>query len=361
MHSIVILADQPRWNSYYSIVFPLYKWKNLFNAHDINIRITTDKDDRHLKDADTAIIISRAFSEGWQNIQLRNRQNEAELIAYLINLKRTVKNLVWYDRSDSSGSTDFPIIQYVDIFLKNQILKDINYYSQHNGARGIRQWLTDIDNLEPHFKIYYPCPTHQLYKIKLGWNITHSDHRVFKGRERIISNYIFGNPKIYKSSIQRRLDFSLRGNLGYGGINASFFTQRNEVKKLLNELTKYKSLTSEEKISKQNFIKELSETKVCVSPFGLGEICYRDFEIFMAGSLLIKPSLEHLSTFPEVFFENETYIPVSWGMDDFKQKIVNILDNYSKYIYIAENGQNIFLNSIQDGQTFVKHIKKIIV
>jgi len=360
MHSLVVLSDQPRWDGYGSIVFPLYKWKSLLKNHGINLRVTTDKNDKYLKNADTAIIISRVFADGWQNIEKRNNQNETELIDYLTDLKKTVKKLVWYDRSDPSGSTDFPIIQYVDVFLKNQILKDLNYYAQDHGARSVRQWLTSTDNVQAHSKKYYPCPANQLYKIKLGWNIIHSDHRVFKvkGKQRIISNYFFAAPKMYSPSITRRLDFSLRGSFVYGSSNG-VSAQRNKVITVLKEITKYKSLVSGERVDKAAFMKEIAESKVCVSPFGWGEVCYRDFEIFIAGALMIKPSLNHFITFPDVFIENETYIPVSWGMDDLKQKLEEVIDNYTNYIHIAKNGQNTFINAITDGEAFVQHINNI--
>jgi hypothetical protein len=198
-----------------------------------------------------------------------------------------------------------------------------------------------------------------LHKIKLGWNIIHSDNRVFRGIERIISNYIFAAPKMYSPSISRRLDFSLRGSFDYGGSNPSISTQRNKVITVLKELTKYNSVVSGERVDKPAFMKELSESKVCVSPFGWGEVCYRDFELFIAGTLMIKPSLNHLITFPDVFIENETYIPVSWEMNDLKQKLEEVIDNYQNYINIAKNGQNAFLNAITDGEAFVQQIKNI--
>ena len=99
MHSLVVLSDQSRWRSYFPIVFPLYKWKGLLKTHGINVIITNDRNDKRLKNADTVILISRVFSE-WQNIQKRTPENEAALFNYLIDLKKSVKKLVWYDTSD---------------------------------------------------------------------------------------------------------------------------------------------------------------------------------------------------------------------------------------------------------------------
>ncbi len=361
MHSLVVLADQPRWNGYYALIFPLYKWRSLLKRHGIKLSITTDKNDSHLKSADTVVIISRVFKE-WQSIKSRTPQSEAALIAYLTDLKKTVKKIVWYDRTDSTGSTDFPIIQYVDVFLKNQVLKDVNYYTQNNGAKSVRAWIADSNKLEDHFKIYFPCPADQLYKIKVGWNLGHVNYKLFSSSKvhRLTGNYLFAAPKVYEPSTDRKLDFSLRGNLDYGSINASISAQRNAVISVLKELTNYHGIISGQRVDKPTFMKELAESKICVSPFGWGEICYRDFEIFIAGSLMIKPSVSYMNTYPDIFVENETYIPVLNEMDDLKQKLEEVLSNYSKYTPIAKNGQQAFLNAIADGEAFVQHIKNII-
>ena len=51
------------------------------------------------------------------------------------------------------------------------------------------------------------------------------------------------------------------------------------------------------------------------SPFGQGEVCYRDFEIFEFGVVMIKPSMERINTNPNPYIENETYIPVDLGLE----------------------------------------------
>ena len=356
MQSIVVLADSRRWNSYYQLVFPLYKWSGLLKKHGYNVYITADKNDKRLKMADIAIITSKAFSGGWQNIERRNRQNEEELFTYLKELKKTVKRLVWHERSATTGSTDFPLIKYVDVFMKNQIMKDLSFYTHDNGAYSVRPWLTDTINLQDHFKKYFPCPDDQLHKIKLGWNLGLLDYRVFLGK-KYLSNYFFTNPKFYKSSADRRLDFSFRGAIDYG---TSISYQRNKVIELLREITKYKSVLSAEKLDKAAFIKEIAESKVCLSPFGWGEVCYRDFEVFSAGALLFKPSMNYMNTFPDIFIENETYIPFSLEEGDLIEKLTRVLDNYADYIHIAQNGQNLFSNAINDGEAFVKHFLKSI-
>jgi hypothetical protein len=358
--TLSVLADRPRWNDYYSIIFPLYKWKKILCDYGIHLRITHNPDDLILRDSDATMIISRAFENGWQSMAKRNKQNEAELISFLTDLKKSVGKLVWYDRADAAGSTDFPIIQYVDIFVKNQIFRDRNYYTVNNGAKSIRPWLADPHNLSEHLKLFFPCPPDQVNKIKIGWNITYSDHRNFSFKyDRVLSNYVFKHPKIYTPSPSRKFDFCLRGNLNYDNKNA-ISTHRYDAVSILRNLKNSKNIISDQRVSKRRFMKELSESKICISPFGWGEICYRDFEAFIAGSLLIKPDVSNLLTFPDLFIENKTYIPVSWKLDNLKEKVEDVLCNYSKYIDIARSGQAAFTKAITDGNAFAQHVKDIL-
>ena len=68
-------------------------------------------------------------------------------------------------------------------------------------------------------------------------------------------------------------------------------------------------------VPKKEYRKNMYESKFVVSPFGCGEICYRDYETFMAGAALIKPDMSHLETWPNLYIPNETYFPISWDIE----------------------------------------------
>jgi len=60
------------------------------------------------------------------------------------------------------------------------------------------------------------------------------------------------------------------------------------------------------RVSQRRYNGELSAAKITLSPFGWGELCLRDFEAVRAGSLLVKPDMSHLETWPDVFTAGET-------------------------------------------------------
>ena len=67
------------------------------------------------------------------------------------------------------------------------------------------------------------------------------------------------------------------------------------------------------------------------SPFGLGEICYRDFEILFSGCLMIKPDMKHIKTWPNIYIPMETYIPCRWDFSDLEEKVRWALRTYLKH------------------------------
>ena len=92
----------------------------------------------------------------------------------------------------------------------------------------------------------------------------------------------------------------------------------------------------------------MSLSKFGLSPFGWGEIGARDFEVFINGSLLIKPDMSHLETFPNFFKPMKTYIPVAWNFEDLEDKILDLLDSEEKRKEIASNGQDFYRSAISN-------------
>ena len=92
------------------------------------------------------------------------------------------------------------------------------------------------------------------------------------------------------------------------------------------------------KLTRKTFFNELVESKICLSPFGLGEITLKDFECFLTGTLLLKPSMEHLETWPNFYIENETFVSHS-DLSDIER--FNLCKSTTK-IDIAWYGQDTF-------------------
>ena len=154
-------------------------------------------------------------------------------------------------------------------------------------------------------------------------NFTHIKQKlfsIFKSKFFINSSNNFSSP-----SIKRKLNLSCRIGLNYQRETVQF--QREKISKLLK---KYVETT---KISRFKYLNEIKNSKYVVSPFGWGEICPRDFEIFMNGGILIKPDMKTIDTWPNWYISEKTYLPFNWDLKDFNKKIEFALNNLGKIFY----------------------------
>ena len=87
------------------------------------------------------------------------------------------------------------------------------------------------------------------------------------------------------------------------------------------------------------FVEIMKRSKVGISPFGMGELCYRDLELVQWGCLLIKPDMGKVITEPDFFKPMETYVPVKPDWSDLNETIENVLANYNDYLPIIENAR----------------------
>ena len=74
-------------------------------------------------------------------------------------------------------------------------------------------------------------------------------------------------------------------------------------------------------VGHHQFLRELGKSKICFSPFGYGEVCWRDFEAVLCGAVLLKQDMGHVETDPDIFVAGETYVPVQWDLSDFDENV----------------------------------------
>ncbi len=74
-------------------------------------------------------------------------------------------------------------------------------------------------------------------------------------------------------------------------------------------------------VARKHYMEELRQSKFCFSPFGYGELCWRDFEAILAGSILVKPNMDHIQCDIPLYRPGETYVSVRWDFEDLEEKI----------------------------------------
>lgn len=84
-------------------------------------------------------------------------------------------------------------------------------------------------------------------------------------------------------------------------------------------------LVPRSRVGQEEYYQEMRSSTICVSPFGYGEICWRDFEAILCGCLLVKPDMGHVETAPDIFIPGVTYAPVRWDYGDLEEVCAHYL------------------------------------
>jgi hypothetical protein len=84
------------------------------------------------------------------------------------------------------------------------------------------------------------------------------------------------------------------------------------------------------RVSPETYYKYIACCKVLLAPFGYGEMAPRDLESAQLGSLLIKPNMDHIDTYPNIYIKDKTYISCKHDYSDLSEKIEYAVENFDK-------------------------------
>jgi hypothetical protein len=107
-----------------------------------------------------------------------------------------------------------------------------------------------------------------------------------------------------------------------------------------------------------NSLQKLS--KVTVSPYGMGEFCYRDYEAIFNLSVIIKPDVSHVKTLIDYFEPYVNYIPCKNDYSDIKEKINLVISDENLRANLVESAYNQFYLKYKK-ETVVNHLTKILL
>jgi hypothetical protein len=320
--------DSPNGRAF---LFPLIQYRRALKLRGIDIQFFESAE--ALTDADVIMVESKYYSRDWQDYT-------AQVIENVLSFRQKANRVLYFDINDSSGWPHARILPYVDAYVKSQLLRDANLYLKPlYGHRLYTDFYHQHENIHDEHPSYSEVVSDAslLTKLKLGWNSGLADYSLtgpyrMALYQRIPFRGLLAYPKKYiRPAVDRSNDLSCRMGTQYA--RASVAWQRRQIQ---SKLAHYLSTA---KISRRQYYRELSHSKVVISPFGLGEITLKDFEVFLTGGLLLKPDLSHMVTWPNWYQANETMVSYRWDLDDLALTLENILDNYDKFIAIAQAGQ----------------------
>jgi len=309
-------------------LYPLWvsKYRSKFDFY-------TSAEDLIKKDKNSILVLFGKY------IAKMNHSNKKELV-YI--LRNKYKKFVFFDDLDGSESHFLDLLPFFDLYFKKQLFKNkLNYLDSYYGNRIYTDFYYKKFGITEN-PLPIPLPKFigdvgELHKFRLGWNlgigqISGSRGISFKFVKHI---YKFGGsfgmgliqkrfPKSKK--IPNPINSKCQARFGFEGYRPTVGYQR----KLFLELVKNNPLIYSGKIPFSEYQSELKNTKAVLSPFGWGEVCFRDFEAIINGSVLVKPNMDHIFTWPDLYQADKTYIPISWDGSDMVEKIENILSIQEK-------------------------------
>lgn len=339
-----------------AFLFPLITFKPLLKSEGFDIHFYRDVEDR-LYQCDVLLIDSKYYSQKWA-------AHSEQVLEEIASFKKAGLTVIYADISDSTGWVHVKMMDHVDLYMKNQLLKDRRRYLQPlYGYRPFSDYYHQNFNATDEFEGYsQPLAEKHLHKLIVGWNSGLSDYSPTGPYKTILYNklplpFLLNYPKAV--SQPRYIDdqsVSCRFGVTYSRESVAF--QRKEISR---KMATWVGPTN--KLKRRAYFHEMVNSQLVVSPFGLGEITLKDFEVFLAGSALFKPQMDHMETWPNFFIENETLFAFEWDLEDFEQKLDNLLSKPQDCLEVARAGQKKYLDHTSGpsaGRFFVEHFSQIL-
>jgi len=237
----------------------------------------------------------------------------------LENLSKITGDYFLFDGSDSTSLMGaYEVFEQSDaIYLfKNQKLKNREDYKK---PTAFNKWFfgegSDLD-------LGYDISVEQWNRIKLsGFNLGYLLPQ-YKNTQQIKQDKQNDICAIFQAEHKYNEDHGVRNDLLYTEHRKELWTKLQPLK------SKYKMLT--DKLPYETYIRNLWDSKISLSPFGMGELCFRDFESMQFGTIILKPNQDAVNTIPNIFIDGETYIGCKHDWSDIEEKIEYVMSNFNE-------------------------------
>jgi hypothetical protein len=336
-----------------AVLYPLIFWRRELKMNGIDFDITFDVN--NITNTDIIILDSKYHRDLWNN-------NTNRILNDFYLLKKKSNKFIYFDTTDSTSSIQREVFDYVNRYWKMQIFSDKNnYMKSFFGGRIFTDFLKNLDVVDSNLNNLNnnPLRNEWLSKIDLAWNTSFSRYDFFGTlyNKYFVKLGFLPNLRRMKLNIDyKSKDLFLFSKFGANYSRKTISYQRKLIISKLN-------LKNQKKIGKFDYFKQLTKSKYCISPFGWGEIAYRDFEAISKGCVLIKPDMDHLETWPNYYQKWKTYIPLKWDISDLDEVIIKCNLQYNDFKNYADNAIQIYdkhLFSLEASNLFIQRLKFLI-
>ena len=313
-------------------------YKRLFNDVGIDFIIAGDSVDSW----DISILGDECFIN-------RRAKSLQESIDYgLERLHEIDGRYMLYDGSDSPsilGSYEVFENSNAERLIKNQMYaKDVYSIPSPLGKEWWNMYAGREDKISHDVKRYDDI-------VLSGYNLGyyHPHYLQFANHEVKKEHDVFA---VYQADHKENYDFGIRNDLYYN----------RHRKRSLDELDKldgtYNIVFG--RLLPEDYNIALSKSKCAVSPFGMGEICFRDFETWNMGCILIKPFMDNVITYPNPYIDRDTYFACNNNWDDLNDIIDVVLSLNNNEVKDINSNVRKTIIDMYSPQNFVTHFYNIL-
>jgi len=297
-----------------------------------------------LFNCDILFVNSNFFRYYWKS-------KKSEIFKCLENAAARKIEILWFDTTDSTWVTQFEVLPFVNRFLKSHLLKDkTQYLTNFRTGRIFTDFFDELYNAKEKEENYPAADEKCLDKLGVSWAPCFDNYNQnrYSLASKISNRFKPWIVNFFPSALNidftppeksRNVDISARFGLSHS--RPSVVAHR----KAVAEILKTRGVNTS-RIPLPEYFNEMRNAKISVSPFGVGEFCYRDYESVVCGATLLKPAMSHLETWPDFYVDNETYISHKWDLSDLNEKIDLLLNDDSLRLAIAENAANLYKHAI---------------
>ena len=232
---------------------------------------------------------------------------------------------------------------HVDVYVKKHLFRDRSRYADATfGDTNLMDFYGRLYQL-PHQVQRYPVPRDFFARLHVGPSFATADY--------MLPKFLYGPLPTAARPIDLHARISAKGTPWYGSM-------RRQAIKALDEMPDLNVLSGTG-VQRSAYLRELAASKLCFSPFGYGEVCWRDYEAVMCGSLLLKPDMSHVETEPDIFRAAETYVPLRWDFSDLEQQVRYYLAHPYEAARITDNAFRVLQRYFHE-QRFLEHARVIV-
>lgn len=261
-------------------------------------------------------------------------------------LRQKYDRIFFFNGNAGGGIPRLELLDYVDYFFSKALFRDRNLYNKPLYGDELYNQYYHEQFPEIPYKNQRErtlCgDTEKLNKLKLFWNIGIGDFPKKQLRQRAA---VYLARKSGKAGIVRPFHLNLKLSSQCPKNKTLPVSARlrpfddpflNIHRRLFDEAMAGNPLFLTGSIPQEQYNTETAQASMVLSPFGWGELCFRDFEAVNQGALLLKPDVSHLETWPDIFEAGETYIPLKWDASDLVEKADEFWKNTGRREQIAE-------------------------